>query len=137
ASRMRNISVPTMPVAPTTPTLIDRPPEFLLLISRGSVETERSVQRTHAAFDVVLGYHARHPDRRRADHLDVDALTREDLEHLRGDAGIRPHPRADERDAPDARIGAVTLRLGLDDDLVHAGLGAREIGARDRERDVG
>ena len=54
-----------------------------------------------AALHVVFGDHARDPDRRRADHLDVDAFVRERLEHLGGDAGVRLHARADQRHPAD------------------------------------
>ena len=106
------------PVAPIEPDPHD-------LLTQSSVELERRVQRPHRALDVVLGDHARDPDRRRADHLDVDALGRERLEHLGGDAGMRLHARADERDAADVLVGAEAARLGVDDDLLHARRGAR------------
>src|SRR5207248_5862747 len=68
SSRMRSISVPTIPVAPTTPTLIDRPPEVVVVISHGSVDAKRGVQCPDSALDVVFGDDTRHADRRRADH---------------------------------------------------------------------
>ena len=83
-------------------------------------EAERRVQRLHRALDVVFGDDARDPDRRRADHLDVDALVRERLEHLGGDTRVRLHARADERDPTDVLVGAEAARLGVDDDLLHA-----------------
>ena len=100
-------------------------------------ELERRVQRLHRALDVVLVHHARDADGRRADHLDVDAFGRERLEHLGGDAGVRLHARADERDPTDLLVGAEPGRLGLDDDLLHLDRRQAHVVARQRERDVG
>ncbi len=83
------------------------------------VQLERRVQRLHRALDVVFGDDARDPDGRGADHLDVDAFGRQRLEHLRRDAGMRLHARADEGDASDLFVGAEARGFGLDDDLVH------------------
>ena len=38
------------------------------------------------------------------DHLDVDPLLREHLEHARGDAGVRPHADADDGDLGDVEV---------------------------------
>ena len=46
---------------------------------------------------VLARDHAGDPDRRRRDHLDVDALVAEDGEHLGGDARMRLHAGADDR----------------------------------------
>ena len=89
------------------------------------LETERAVQGAHRRFDVGVAHDARDPDRRRADHLDVDSFVGERLEHLGGDAGVGLHARADERDATDLGIRAVAPRLGVDDDLVHDDRGLR------------
>ena len=43
-------------------------------------------------------------DRRGGDHLDVDVLVAERGEHLGGDARVRLHSRADDRDLPHRRV---------------------------------
>ena len=64
--------------------------------TRGAARAPRARRR--------LLHHARDADGRRGDHLDVDVLRGERLEHLRGDAGVRLHARADERHAADAGV---------------------------------
>ncbi len=85
SSRMRSISWPTRPVAPMTPTFMlitagrfvtsarFGPHPDRALIRPCPARTRSAAPRT-AALDVGLLDHARDPDRRRADHLDVDAL---------------------------------------------------------------
>src|SRR3954464_10634144 len=100
---MRSISWPTSPVAPMTPTSTP--------ISLHLLQLERRVEGAHRRLRVGFLDHARDADGRRADHLDVDAPTRQDLEHLRGHPGIGLHARADERDARDTRVVRDTGRL--------------------------
>ena len=50
------------------------------------------------------------------DHLDVDALVAERLEHLRRDAGMRLHSRADDRDLPHRLVGRDLLDADLGDE---------------------
>ena len=90
------------------------------------------MQRLHGALDVVLVHDARDADRRRGDHLDVDALGGERLEHLRGDAGVGLHARADERDAADGVVEVGAAGVDLDDDLLTISMRARELVVRAR-----
>src|SRR4051794_15639996 len=101
------------------------------------VQPERGVQRPHRALHVVLGNHARDPNRRRADHLDVHALVGERLEHPSRNTGVRLHPGADERYATDVIVRTETARFGVDDDLLHATPDTIGVSARHGERDIG
>src|SRR5690349_9090558 len=97
---------PTWPVAPTTATCMDTEPtggpaggfggfrsrELLPLgqwagVLRAAVEAEGGVQAPHRPLHVRTSHHAGDPDRGRRDHLDVDAVGGQRLEHGRGDAG--------------------------------------------------
>src|SRR5262245_7746950 len=62
--------------------------------SRLGPEREGVVQGADGELRVLVLDHARHRDLRGGDHLDVDALAREGLEHARGHAGVAPHPHA-------------------------------------------
>ncbi len=52
------------------------------------VEFERGVQRPYGQFEVFLGNHDGNLDFRGGDHLDVDALACQGLEHFRGHASV-------------------------------------------------
>src|SRR5580704_10693034 len=98
--RMSRMTVPTWPVAPTTATRI----EEVYGTSFGPlrrVESERGMQMAHGVGHLLGAHHTRDPNRARRDHLDVDAVLRERLEHQCGDPGIRLHARADDRHAYD------------------------------------
>src|SRR5215217_3504531 len=91
-SRMTpRIVLPTAPVAPTTATRMSAHP--------------RSVVAPHVLGDVGSAHDARDLDRGRGDHLDVDAGVAQDAEGLGGDARVRLHSRADERDLAHVGIG--------------------------------
>src|SRR3954447_26599779 len=94
-SRVR-ITVPTCPVAPKSPTLT---PTALAL------QLEGRVQDLDGLLDLVVADDAADADRRRRDHVNVDALGGEDLEHLGGDARVGLHPRPDEADSGDLSVG--------------------------------
>ena len=70
---------------------------------------------------------ARDLDRRRRDHLDVDALVAERGEHARGDARVRLHPGADDRDL---------AHLGVLGDLADADVGHDRVQRRARDAQV-
>src|SRR5881397_1199197 len=104
------MTAPTAPVAPTTATLMSPTPaegrrthscgefsERLLGPDRvGPGELEGAVQRAHGVGHALAGDHARDPDRRRRDHLDVDVVLAERAEDLRRHAGMGLHARADD-----------------------------------------
>src|ERR1700722_19537453 len=78
----------------------------------GPGELEGAVQRAHRALDVLARDHARDLDRRGRDHVDVDALLGEHREHARGDAGVRAHAGADDRDLAHLLVrGELRVRL--------------------------
>ena len=58
---------------------------------------KRLVQHAHRQLGVLGVDHHRHLDLRRRDHLDVDALARQHLEHARRDAGVAAHAEPDDR----------------------------------------
>ena len=95
------------------------------------------VQRLHRVGDAVAADHARDLDRRGRDHLDVDPLAGEHREHLRGDARVRLHPRADDRDL--AHLGLVVDPADpeLADDRLERLARDPQILARDGERQLG
>ena len=66
------------------------------------VELERLVQHAHGELEVLLVDHDGDLDLGRRDHLDVDALVGQRLEHLRRDADVRAHADADDRHLADA-----------------------------------
>src|SRR4051794_20900596 len=83
-SRVRVISRPTAPVAPITATRISA---VLPLHSLGA-QVELRVHGPDGAVGVGRADHARHPDRRGRDHLDVDALVRQRGEHVGRDSRV-------------------------------------------------
>ena len=91
SSRIATIAAPACPVAPTTPTSIAKEPT-----ARRRARTRRGGAARRPPTRSARITHEMRIERRR-DHLDVDAGVREGLEHLRGDAGMRLHPRPDER----------------------------------------
>ena len=69
-------------------------------------ESSKALCRARTASGTLLDRHdAGDADRRRRDHLDVDALLAEGREDLRGHARVRLHARADDRDLPHAVVG--------------------------------
>ena len=75
-------------------------------------------------------------DGRRRDHRDVDPLLAEHGEDLGGDAGVRLHPRADDRHLPHALVGddVVERELGLE--RLERRAGGAQVVARHGERHV-
>src|SRR5690349_24204138 len=61
------------------------------------LEPERLVQRAHGQLQVLVLDHHGDLDLGSRDHLDVDAVGGQRLEHLAGDAGVRAHAHADQR----------------------------------------
>src|SRR5689334_24205920 len=118
----RSRSVPTAPVAPTTATRMralpqpgrprsgpqgptksgpscgELPERALGLDGAVARQLEGGMQGAHGVRHAVAADDAGDLDRRRRDHLDVDALPAERGEDLRGDARVRLHARADDRD---------------------------------------
>src|SRR5262245_25854396 len=79
------------------PTIPTRGLATARLLRRFLVELEDLVQHAYRELQVLLVDHHRDLDLRGGDHLDVDALVGERLEHLRGNAHVRAHPDADDR----------------------------------------
>src|SRR5438045_7623389 len=75
--------------------------ELLLL-----AQPEAIMKRAHRELRVLLMHDAAHLDLARRDRLDVDPFVREDLEHLRRDAGVRAHAEADDRHLHDVFVVA-------------------------------
>ena len=90
-----------------------------------------------ACGDLLAAHDAGDLDRRGGDHLDVDALAAEGGEHLGGDAGVRLHSRADDRDLAHRRVLGDAGDADVGDDRVERGAGGRQVGARDGEGHVG
>ena len=65
------------------------------------IAPEAVVDGPHGPLDVVRAHEAGDPDRRGRDDLDVDAGLGERVEHVRRDARVRLHARADQRDLRD------------------------------------
>src|SRR5207342_3140920 len=86
----------------------------------------------------VLGPdHAGDADRRGRDHVDVDALGRERVEHVGGHAGVAFDPRAYERELRDRIVGLVAEGTDVGHDALEHRVEAVQIGAGDREAQVG
>src|SRR5205814_5130668 len=98
ASR-RRVPPPTAPVAPTPPIRAGSGTDALL-----GEEAELLVHGPHGGLDLGAADDAGDSDRRRGDDLDVDAGFGERLEHVRGDARVALHSRADERHLPDLGV---------------------------------
>ena len=95
-------------------------------------ELERRVQRAHGVVELVGADDAGDLDRRRGDHLDVDAALAERGEDLGGDARVRAHAGAD--DGHLAHLGVLGERLDaeLADDRVQRLVRGAQVGARAR-----
>ena len=76
---------------------------------RVGAQLEGLVQGVDRVGDAVGGDDAGDLDRRGGDHLDVDPLAAEHLEDLGGDARVRAHAGADDRDLADPLVGADAL----------------------------
>src|SRR5664280_1787856 len=149
SSRIARTVPPTTPVAPAMATVY-RPAAIRRCSGRPSggapvcrladhgvvVELEHLVQLAHGLVDVLLGDDARDLDRRRADHVEVDAQVSERLEHLRGDARVRAHAGADEADLGDRRLDVVLARPELAGDVPERLVGGRDVLRGDRAGDV-
>ena len=94
STRRARITPPTWPVAPKTPTRMAR----MRQVYEAAVQLECPVENLYRPLGHLGADHARDPDRRRRDHLDVDPLGRERLEHGRGHTGMGLHAGPDERD---------------------------------------
>ena len=88
------------------------------------------------SLDVGGADDARDADRRGRDDLDVHAGLRERVEHVRRDAGMALHPRADQRHLPDVGVTREACRVHLGRDLAQDRLGGGNVVLRQRERDV-
>src|SRR3954452_17640797 len=85
--------LPTAPVAPTTATRISSNPwsvvaRNVLGLNSVGAQLERGVQAAHRLGHVAAAHDARDLDRRRRDHLDVDARVAQHAERLGGDARV-------------------------------------------------
>ncbi len=98
-------------------------------------EPEAVVQRAHRELGVLRRDEAADLDLARRDRLDVDALVREDAEHLRRDAGVRAHAEADDRHLHDVLVVAHLARAEALRDLLDPRLRAGEVGLGEREGD--
>ena len=70
----------------------------------GFFQFERVVQRLHRQFHIFAVNQNRDLDLARADHLDVDALAGQHLEHLRRDAGVVLHAEPHDGDLRDRLV---------------------------------
>ena len=132
--------VPTAPVAPTTATsLMDR--ELLRTAARaGSCprpELERAVQRAHGVRD---------PSPRTTQEILIGEVEIISMlmpsspsvgEDLGGDAGMRLHARADDRDLAHRLVGLTTADAELADERLERVARGAQVVARDGERHVG
>ena len=133
----RSRSVPTAPVAPTTATLMMRTPRTDALPGSCRRPTARRPRAARARLGhAVAADDAGDLDGRRGDHLDVDALAAERREHLRGDARMRLHAGADDRDLAHRLVGGdPQAELGGERRRARDGPSCRSV-ARHRERHV-
>ena len=132
-----SITVPTAPVAPTTATRRAHGLKGCSGRTSSAPSSNASCSARTACGDAVGGDDAGDLDRRGGDHLDVDFLVAERGEHLRGDAGMRLHSRADDGHLPHRRVLGDPEDADVGDDRVERRAGGREVGARDREAHVG
>ena len=78
-----------------------------------------------------------HLDFGRGNHLDIDPLLGEGLEHLCRNAGMAAHSDADDRHLADALVGEHFFRFDLFGRFLGDGKGLFEIRLGDREGEVG
>ena len=71
---------------------------------------------------LAFGDYTAHADRRRGDHLDVDARASEGLEHCRRNARVRAHTRTDDAHPGDRRISINPSSPDLGDQTLGFGL---------------
>src|SRR3989338_885195 len=84
-----------------------------LSLTRGGlfIQSKRAVQRAHRQFQVFLVHHHRNLNLGGGDHLDVNALAGQGLEHLAGDAGVRTHAHAHDRNLDDLVVARDPARF--------------------------
>jgi len=83
-----------------------------------AAQFERRVEDLDRPLGMLGPHQARDPDRRGRDHLDVDAGSRECLEHRGGDSWMGPHTSTDERDRRDVVVCDHRYRPELGDELL-------------------
>ena len=137
-----SIVEPTAPVAPTTATrgsALGRahrgPPSSRSTSSLPSSNASCSART--ASRHAVGGDHAGDLDRRGGDHLDVDLLFAEGLEHLRRDAGMAAHAGADHRDLAHLLVGDHVLEAQLAGEPLERPPRGAQVRPRHGERDLG
>src|SRR4051794_29766846 len=159
SSRM---TVPTEPVAPTTasvgcamfsppqpcprgPRCAPSTPSWRCLPSGagvhdrllGAAQLELVVHGAHRRVEIAVAAHYGDPDLGGGDHLDVDARLADAREEGRGDARVRPHAGADQRDLADVVVEEQALELDLLLDPVQGRHRGRAVGLGQGEGDVG
>src|SRR5882672_8197236 len=75
----------------------------------GTSQIERGVEDSNRVVGSIALHDAGDPDRGRGDHLDIDPLFGERLEHGRSYPGMRLHSRPDDGDLGDGFIGEHVL----------------------------
>ena len=134
SSRMRSISVPTMPVAPSRPTRTSPLPFHV--IARPPARTRRAAPAPPARRRRSCTTH----EMRIVDVLIISMLmpsvaSTSNIFAATPGCVFMPAPTSETR--PTSSSVRKPGRLGLDDDLVHLDRCARDVVARQRERDVG
>src|ERR671918_87310 len=100
-------------------------------------QCEPGVERLHRGLDGLGPDDASGADRRGRDHLDVDTRFSQRGEHVGLDAGMRLHPRTDERYRGDPVVRGEPLGSDLSGNAVDHRGGVRKVCLRHRERHVG
>src|SRR5579885_129551 len=102
-----------------------------------SVKAVGGVQAAYGELGVLLGDQHADLDLRGGDHLDVDSLLGQGVEHALGDAGMAAHADADDRDLDDIGVGLQMLEFQRLVALLQDAHGPLEVGLGDGEGDVG
>src|ERR1700749_914052 len=101
------------------------------------VQFVRRMQRANREFDVLLGDQNADLYLRCRDHLDVDALVEQGLEHGLRDAGMGAHANADDRYLGDIAVGCYVAIADRRPRLLDDSQRRREIATRNREGQIG
>src|SRR5690606_25558464 len=100
------------------------------------VEVERRVQDLDGVFHLGLLDHAGDADGRGGDHLDVDVVVGQDLEHLGRHPRVGLHAGTDDRDPADVVVEPHAGVVEVPGQRVDERGGPLRVGVRDGEGDV-